>query len=286
MLQAFAEAFGCTAELFVIDDQQTPLLGLALFVQQRLGMQAVVRLPTLAYTPMALTPEGDRKLSTTPHALAESFQALAEAYGQVQLTLPPWFSDVRPFTWANWHAKPLYTALVDLANPNLLQNWSASARRTIRKSTDAYRVKLSSSTPHALMPLYAGSYERQQREIPASQATLQTLVGQLCQTSYCTLPVAYSIADDHPAAAIALLQNHQSAHYWLAGSQPGPSMSVLLHAWWQDAQSRGLHTFDFIGANTPSIAEFKRRLGGRLVPYYHVAAYSHPLLRWRHRLTR
>jgi hypothetical protein len=47
-------------------------------------------------------------------------------------------------------------------------------------------------------------------------------------------------------------------------------MTVLLAEALPRLRADGLAAFDFVGANTPSIAEFKRRLGPALVPYFRI----------------
>ncbi len=71
-----------------------------------------------------------------------------------------------------------------------------------------------------------------------------------------------------PDAGIVVLHDGETACYWIAGSKPGPAMTVLLGHVLEELKSSGLRSFDFIGANTPSIAEFKRRFGPALTPYY------------------
>ncbi|HET6566995.1 MAG TPA: hypothetical protein VFG50_03460, partial [Rhodothermales bacterium] len=63
-----------------------------------------------------------------------------------------------------------------------------------------------------------------------------------------------------------------------AGSEPGPAMSVLLANMLPALASSGMRTFDYQGANTPSIAEFKRRMGARLVSYYGIEKCTRPEL--------
>ena len=71
-------------------------------------------------------------------------------------------------------------------------------------------------------------------------------------------------------AAFALLCDDRSASYWVTGSSPGPAMTVLLGSVFPLLEAQGLESFDWIGANTPSIAEFKRRFGAMLTPYFRI----------------
>ncbi len=46
----------------------------------------------------------------------------------------------------------------------------------------------------------------------------------------------------------------------------------------------GIEQFDFVGANTPSIAEFKRHFGPVLTPYFYLEKITRPELRLLYRL--
>ena len=68
-------------------------------------------------------------------------------------------------------------------------------------------------------------------------------------------------------AGLIVLHDANSAYYWIAGSKPGPAMTVLIGNVLTELKQAKFNTFDFVGANTPSIAEFKRRFGPVLTPY-------------------
>jgi hypothetical protein len=76
--------------------------------------------------------------------------------------------------------------------------------------------------------------------------------------------------DDQLAAGMIVLHRGTTAWYWVTASVPGPAMTVLVAAVAADLADRGIRTFDLMGANTPSIAEFKRRLGAERVAYAHI----------------
>ena len=95
---------------------------------------------------------------------------------------------------------------------------------------------------------------------------------------------ATAVADGAPEGGLAVLHDGRTAHYWIAGSTPGPAMTVLLGHTLPRLRDAGLQTFDFVGANTPSIAEFKRHFGPALTPYFHLEKFTRPELRLLHRL--
>jgi hypothetical protein len=69
-------------------------------------------------------------------------------------------------------------------------------------------------------------------------------------------------------AAATILTDRREAFYWVVGSRPGPAMTVLIGKMLPLLAEKGFARFDFMGANTPSVAEFKRKLGPRLETYY------------------
>ena len=71
---------------------------------------------------------------------------------------------------------------------------------------------------------------------------------------------------------LIVLVDGSSAYYWIAGSIPGAAMTVVTGQMLFRLRSEGISTVDFVGANTPSIAAFKRRFGPTLVEYPRLVA--------------
>ena len=80
-------------------------------------------------------------------------------------------------------------------------------------------------------------------------------------------------------AAVGFLVHNKAVYYWLAGSRPGPAMTILLSSALPALAATGAEAFDFVGGNTPSIAEFKRRLGAIPITYWAVTTPGRPGLR-------
>jgi hypothetical protein len=79
-------------------------------------------------------------------------------------------------------------------------------------------------------------------------------------------------------SAVAILSHDATAYYWIAGGAAGPGMTVLLANLFEMLQDEAVQTFDFVGANTDSIAEFKRRFGGHLTTYFRAVWRNGPLI--------
>ena len=99
-------------------------------------------------------------------------------------------------------------------------------------------------------------------------------------------PPAYAVRkrkiednEEQWVSTLVALHDERTALDWIAGSRPGPAMTVLLAGVLERLAADGLERFDFGGANVPTIAEFKRKFGGHLVPYFHARHVGPPVLR-------
>ena len=222
------------------------------------------------------------------HARQTALEALLAALepGFARLGFFMTLSDIRPAQWCGWQVKPFYTYRLALDADDLLPNWSSATRRAFRKHRAAFRVEEQPEATSAIVQRCAESYQRHGRSLPADPARLRMLVDALHAQGHARLFTATPTEGTAPEGGLAVLHDGQTAYYWVAGSTPGPAMTVLLGHTLPRLRDAGITTFDFVGANTPSIAEFKRHFGPVLTPYFHLEKITRPELRLLHRLTR
>ena len=221
------------------------------------------------------------------HARRSAFDALLAALEPcfARLGFFMTLADVRPAQWRGWQVKPVYTYRLALDPDDLLHTWSSATRRAFRKHSAAYRVEEQPAAA-VIVQRCAESYQRHGRPLPADPTRLRTLVEALLAEEQARLFTATPAEGTTPEGGLAVLHDGQTAHYWVAGSTPGPAMTVLLGHTLPRLRDAGIQTFDFVGANTPSIAEFKRHFGPVLTPYFHLEKITRPELRLLHRLKR
>ena len=181
----------------------------------------------------------------------------------------PSLNDVRLFKWAGWSTAPLYTYCIDLEGcDDVQEQWSSNAKRNFKNRAADYAFQeRGDHLPHVLN-LVQNSYLRHNRAVPAPLPKLLSFSRLLQDEGMIRVFTVTPNNENQPTAGIALLHDGKVAYYWLAGSTPGPSMTVLLGNLLPLLKADGFKSFDFVGANTPPIAEFKRRFGPTLVPYY------------------
>jgi hypothetical protein len=217
--------------------------------------------PLTPYTPVAL---GAGDAAT---ALARLADGLADTFDDVVLLLSPAVADVRALQWAGWTVEPRHTYWLDpsvAADPG---TWSENPRRTLRQHGSAFRIEEGSRFVPDVASLCAASYGRHDRSGPLPEASMRTMAAHMAEAGQVRVLAALD-PDDAVRAGVALLCGTATCYYWMAGSEPGPAMTVLLASVFRLLADDGVPVLDLVGANTPSIAEFKRRFGPDLVRYH------------------
>lgn len=261
--------------------------GLLVYVKQRGPFEEVVVPPFTPYTPLLLRTRPTASEATQQDAPFSVLLQSLPAYAYAALHTPPALFDVRPFHWAGWHPTPLYTYHLQLDHQDaLLAKWSASQRRLFRKHIGEYEVVESTDAAQTIATLCHASYTRQKRTFPIKPAQLQRLIERMQEAELARMFTATNKTTGEVEGGFALLLDDQTAYYWVVGSIPGPAMTILLGTVLPMLFAEGIQSFDFVGANTPSIAEFKRRFGPTLTPYYRMERYGSSTFRVLHTLRR
>ena len=172
--------------------------------------------------------------------------------------------DPRTAQWRGWEVSPRFTYLIPL--PAAKSQWSSGARRAWQSKVSQYEIQEGMQYADQVIELCAQSYRRNGRSLPARPAALRKIT----QSMKPWVRVFAAIREDTAEAGMIILHDNATAHYWIAGSIPGPAMTVLIGEVLPILSQSGITTFDFVGANTPSIAEFKRSFGPVLTQYYHL----------------
>ena len=172
--------------------------------------------------------------------------------------------DPRPAQWRGWKVRPLFTYRTPL--PVNMGNWSQGALRTWKTKRKDYQILEDLDFVNQVIDLCAKSYNRHGRSLPAHPAALRSMTEAMGSWARVFVAVQKGI----PEAGLIILHDEHTAHYWIAGSLPGPAMTVLIGEVLPRLSQSGIRMFDFVGANTPSIAEFKRTFGPSLTQYYHL----------------
>ncbi|MEW6750298.1 MAG: GNAT family N-acetyltransferase [Candidatus Latescibacterota bacterium] len=238
-----------------------------------------------------LTPHGGALLAPVPakgpakveaewhHAASLLAGELTLRYGYVQLAHAPAALDMRPFAWRGWSVRVRYTYRIRTGD--LEATWERLERRTrtvIRKAEKAgFRVAPTEDL-EAFGRLYDLVYARQGGPPPVPAAVVQRFAAAVLRSGL-GRALAVTSPEGRTAAVVVFVDGGDTTYAWTAGADPDladTGATSLLY--WEYLRQAGGREFDFVGANIPGVAFFKRGFGGDLVPYYVVEGFgSRPL---------
>jgi Acetyltransferase (GNAT) domain len=199
---------------------------------------------------------------------------LPRHFDSIILPLPLSMQDVRSFQWKNWKVSPRYTYRVAMeAEGDATALWSEGTRRVYRNKESDFTLTESTDAALTISELWESAYLRHRRNPPVSGSVALRLLESGLKREDTRLFVLRRNEDSVVVAGLAVRCTGKESFYWMAGSESGPGMTVLIGKVLTILQKDGFEYLDFVGANTPSIAEFKRRFNPTLESYY-VAAHS------------
>ena len=271
VLAAVGEVFGLTTHVVAAPDGEGLAAALPVFEKRR-GPFKAAALPPLVpvVSPLLAEPLRENEVHARRSPLDVLLNHLGTRYAQASLLLHPTLTDARPLLWGGWSVTPRTTYVLNLLeSEDVLQHWSDGPRRTARQHADTYTVVEDRAHTETAVALMEASYRRHGEELGLDSEAVRRLAWKLTDSGHARVFAAISHETDVHEAALVIAHDERTAYYWLAGSQPGPAMTVLLAHVLPRLRYDGITAFDFMGANVPSIAEFKRRFGARLTPYYH-----------------
>ena len=275
-----------TPSVLAVEGDGRWLAALPLFERTRGPFRALVA-PVLIPVVSPLLAESATEAEVHRHTspLDVLLAALPAEVHRATFLLHPSLTDLRPFQWAGWTTRTRYTYLLDLARPaDPLDAWSGGARRTAKKAMGDYVFEEDPAHADAALALMTASYARQGEPL-ALPDRVRALLREMIEGGFARAFAVRPASGHEPEAALVVAHDDRTAHYWIAGSEPGPAMTVLLAHLLPLLQADGIAAFDFLGANVPSIAEFKRRFGPTLQPYALATQDFHPALRLLRRIT-
>ncbi|NNE70987.1 MAG: GNAT family N-acetyltransferase [Rhodothermales bacterium] len=258
-VRAMAKASELAPE-FLLEDS----VGVAVCTRSRGPVKEAVLPLFTPFTGFVLPEIEAARVHAGDDALSRVATMLETGPDRIRVHLPPSVTDVRSLSLRGWNVSPLYTYRLNPANGTTA--WSSGTRRSVRKNEPSYATAVDPEAVPEVIRLVHEGYERGGAAPPGQAQALADAVSELAQHGLTECVTARR--DGTIEAGIVLLHGPDASYYWMAGSVPGPAMSVLIAFVLSHLEARGVGTFDLLGANTPPIAEFKRRLGAELVQYW------------------
>jgi hypothetical protein len=227
------------------------------------------------YFPIAVSlPPGESHLATNSKWLdiGRDLARDMRARGLAQrVALPPGITDVRPWQWEGFRVDVLYTYMLDLPYDTSLMR--PQIRRSIQKAGKHGYTCMRVTHMDDVYTCLAETQERQGFDLKISLDDL-TAVQHVLGYDILRAYVAYAPDGTPAASTVEIHDPGGTAVGWLAGTRCAhlnSGVSQLLNNFiLEDLSLHGATTYDFAGANIPSVAHSKLQWGARLNPFYTV----------------
>jgi hypothetical protein len=277
-LRALADMYGRDAHCALVSDGEVVRAGSPLLLKQKGMLRYSGELPMSLYSGLL-------------HTLgAEAFTEASEAlFGETEqlchfasLSLPREDVLLPVLSTRGWELRNRLSLRLDLSNADhLWDGYSQSLRRKIRRASEMPLNLSDDVSADVLIDLYSKSYLRHGLHPPTQPGQMRGWILRLKREGLLQCFGAFR-ADGVPAAARALIRDGDTVYDWLAGADPAVSPSAshwLLHSILLRYADEGARTFDFMGANTPGVVDFKRSFGSYEHPYIEANWYRSPLVK-------
>lgn len=214
--------------------------------------------------------------------LIEILDFLETRYKRLAINNHFYIKDIRVFTWRNYRPIVRYSYVLDLSNiKKVFENFEPQKKTYIRKSEKENIKIVSNDNVRLFHELHELTYQRQGLKCPISYSQTEKLYTTLKALLKCKMYFARDL-HGNVSSTIFIVWNNKSAYYVMGANHPKfrnyGSANLTLWTAMQDLAEMGIKSFDLYGANTPSIAMFKRGFGGELKTYYRVEKYNSRLL--------
>ena len=198
---------------------------------------------------------------------------LPTRYARIQLDLHPAWNDLRAFSRLGWRVEPRYTYVSSLSD-TIEREASPAVRRRARRAARASVEFDDSVPPDEFAALWSMTCTRRAIREYVERDPLIKLLTRLIASDDCEI-LGARLPDGALVAANAILYDQHAAYFWLSGfdaDEPHRGASnQLCHLETLRRAAQRVGRFDWLGANTPGIAEYKQSFGPRLVTYYRVS---------------
>ena len=278
--EAASRAFGLRLRALGVERDGALVGGVVAYEKRRGPYRLAVVPPLTPETPVVLA---EAPAAHEVHARASPLDALVAGLGErfhaAAFRLPPALIDARPFTWAGWTAAPRYTyADVLRPAPERLARAGTGVRKRVRRDGGDFTLREEAGGVAALQRFEAEVWAAQGIAPPVEPGRQAAWLRALLASGGARLFVLRD-AEGGAAGAQAVVTDGRAAAFVSGAARPGSAMTVMTHLVLNRLYDDGVRRVDLVGANLPSVAEFKRSFGLPLVPQLRVTRVSRPELR-------
>ncbi|MCB2204361.1 GNAT family N-acetyltransferase [bacterium] len=277
-LRILAELFEREASAVLLLRGDRPVAGIPLMMKRRGFLRATPPLPITMYTGLLLVEDSRLWMEDIP-LLLRAVERRCH-FASLSTVLPEQLR--QQFVSRQWDVRRMQNRTLQLHDSDTLwQGYSQSLRRKIRRTSETGLRIDSEANPQTLAECYNESYNRHGILPPIPPVRIQEWLTKLRRQGLVDMYAA-TRTDGRCVATRAMIRDGDTLYDWLAGSNPplAPSGSHwLLHQLLEKYHAEGCTRFDFMGANTPGVSDFKRSFGGTVQNYEELEWYRPALLK-------
>ena len=274
-LTVMARAFQRRALGFVLTEDGTPAAGIPLLLHKRGPLRIAGPLPITLYAGLLRRPGCNSGLATLLSGVERYFHFIS-------LSAVTNGDEGSLLSARGWRLRTQQSIRIRLGDMNAVwEGYNQSLRRKLRRASES-GFQLDDDPPTGLIVrMFEQSYLRHGKLPPIPGPTIDRWLSLLRQQGLVSCFAARQ-ADGRSAAVRVVIRSGNVLYDWLAGADPSvaPSSSHwLVHSIMQHYSDNGCVLFDFMGANTPGVSDFKRGFGGETIEYHEAEWYRPALLR-------
>jgi len=260
--------------------------GCSFILRRRMGIVILSNTWLAPYHGMMMRDrEIDRSINEQS-AFREVIRSIAEfslsQAGKVVMINAPEFLDIREFVSMGWRCGVRYTFRSALEEIDVLEKqFRPAAQRQINKARKLGISVVERNDAALFYSLYEKTFQRQEMDVPAGENFFERLLKQIEKDDCGKLFVTVD-REGRALAGALVTWDDKRGYFAFGGSDPEfwqTGSTLLLHREIMRylAIERNLPEYDWVGANTPSIVQFKRNFNPALHAYYTLEKVRHPL---------
>jgi hypothetical protein len=202
---------------------------------------------------------------------------IEENFHIISFSLPPVFSDIRPFIWRKYASRVLYTYRGSLRNSEevLFDQFLPDLKRRIKKGEALHYTIDSEKSVESIDTAFAlieASFKKQNHPFRFNREDFQRFMNLPELDRHLKIHTIWW--EEKPVATVVFIADNGVGYYWFAGADPNYLKTnlnqVLMWHGIKDLRSSGVTVLDMVGANTPTISYYKSAFNFQLTPYYRV----------------
>lgn len=204
---------------------------------------------------------------------------IANRFNWSILYLHPSITDTAVLKQQDWSVDQRHTYLLDLRDEEkLYAKFDSALKRNINKcDKNQFLFKDGFDDFKQFYSLWKTTFEKQNIKPPLKLDEFSFIYQKLQQKNFTKTVSAYNKNGELAAGTIFLVDN-DIAYYWASAFDREYSATgvnqLLLWEGLKGLSGAGVEAFDFVGADTPSIANYKKRFGGQLIPHSRITRVS------------